>query len=108
MDIKKLTELKKQFLEELNNQKKLAKTEDDYSELESIAEDIMCGIPNELILKDYWTRSAVISRITDEDKQTDTKYINGFMKYLYNIDAVCFDEQVTYTIDDADLEFQNK
>lgn len=73
--------------------------EDDYQRLTDIAEDIIGGIPRNLLLIDYWTRYAIANRLP-EGMQRDKKIINETMEYLYNNDTVCFDSNLIEDIDD--------
>lgn len=73
--------------------------EDDYQRLTDIAEDIIGGIPRNLLLIDYWTRYAIANRLP-EPMQRDKKIINETMEYLYDNDTVCFDSNLIEDIDD--------
>lgn len=99
-----LEELKNDFINALQDAVKKADNEDDMDELDAIAEDAICGLPIEIIQKDYWTRSAIKSRIADE-KQQDTDFINRFTKYLYNEDAIYIGDYATQNIDECYEEF---
>lgn len=99
-----LEELKNNFITALQDAVKNANNEDDMDELDAIVEDAICEIPIEIIQKDYWTRSAIKSRMVDE-KQQDTAYINRFMKYLYNEDAIYIGDYATQNVDECYEEF---
>ena len=102
-----LEELKNNFITALQSAVKCADNEDDMDELDAIAEDTICELPIEIIQKDYWTRSAIKSRMVDivDEKQQDTNYINRFMKYLYNEDAIYIGDYATQNIDECYEEF---
>lgn len=99
-----LEELKNNFINALQDATKKATNEDDMNALDSIAEDLVCEIPTELMQKDYWTRSAIIGRLPEE-KQQDTQFINGLMKYIYNEDAVYMGDYVVKNIDECFDEY---
>lgn len=99
-----LEELRNSFIKVLQEETKKANNEDDMEYLASIAEDALCAIPVELIQKDYWTRNTIATRLPEE-KQQDTSFINGLMKYIYNEDAIYFGDYVIENIDECIDEY---
>lgn len=104
-----LEELKNDFIKALRMETQKATNEDDMDELSSIAEDLVCEIPIELIIKDYWTRSAIknyVMKVNAPDKMGDTQYITRYMRYLYNEDAVYFGNYVNENLIETYEEFE--
>lgn len=99
-----LEELKNNFITALQDAVKHANNESDMDMLDGIAEDTICEIPIELMAKDYWCRSAIIGRLPEE-KQQDTKFINGLMRYIYNEDAVYMGDYVIENVDECIDEY---
>lgn len=99
-----LEQLKNDFINALQDAVKRANNEDDMDALDGIAEEAICEIPVELMQKDYWMRSAIIGRLPEE-KQQDTKFINGLMRYIYNQDAIYFGDYVVENLDDCIDEY---
>ena len=88
---KELIKLRDNFLDALNAQAKLAKTQEDYDDLESITEDVFNGIPLEIVQCDYITRNTIRSYL-DNDDQKDMHKVNKFMKQLWNDDVFHLDD----------------
>lgn len=99
-----LEELKNNFITALQEATKRAKNEDDMEYLDAIAEETICEIPIELAQKDYWMRSAIKGKIS-EDKENDTEYINRFMRYIYSQDAVYIGDYAQENIEECYEEF---
>jgi hypothetical protein len=72
-----LQEKANDFIKCLQEATKLATNEDEYSDLEDIAEDVLNCIPNELLQSDYITRTTIANYIEDGE---DTKTLNKFMQ----------------------------
>lgn len=84
---KELIKLRDNFLDALNAQVELAKTKEDYDDLESITEDVFNRIPLEIAQCDYSTRS-VISSFLDDDDQDDMEKVNKFMHQVWEDDIL--------------------
>lgn len=76
--------------------------EDDYDRLTDIAEDIIGGIPRNLLLIDYWTRYGFVARLPERLRH-NTEYINKMIEYLYKHDTVYFGDATTFAVDE-DIE----
>lgn len=100
-----LRELSHKLLDSLQEEVKYAKNEDDFDELEQIAEDLLLGIPTNLIQKDFYKRSDIRTYLDDKDKQ-DTRKIDKAMARLYDLDTIafCYD-QVNQAIEDDLADF---
>ena len=85
----KLQELANQFLEELQAVEQNAKTEGEFDELETICEDVLCGIPISILQKDYYKRSDVRTYL-DETDRDNTEKVSAAMKKLYDLDTISF------------------
>ena len=104
-----LEELKNDFIKALQAETQKATNEDDMDELSSIAEDLVSGIPVELMMKDYWTRSAIknyVMKVDAPDKMGDTQYITRYMRYIYSEDAVYFGDYVNENLIETYKEFE--
>lgn len=86
-----LEELKNDFIKALQTETQKATNEDDMSDLEDIAEDILNMIPMELLQSDYITRTTIAGYIDGEN----TQKINKFMQ------KVCDD--CVFHLDDEDV-----
>lgn len=79
--------------------------EDDYDRLTDIAEDLIGGIPRNLLLIDYWTRYGFVARLPEKLRH-DTKYINKMIEFLYKNDTVCFGDNITFNVNEDIERFQ--
>ena len=82
-----------------------ADNEDDFERLTDILEDLVGGIPRQVLLIDYWTRYGIVNRMRPQ-KRRDTKYINQLMEYLYSNDTICFDEEIVDYINQDIYNFE--
>ena len=106
---KYLEKLKNDFIKAIQEETQKASNEDDMDVLSSIAEDLLCGVPVELMLKDYWTRSAIknyVMKVDAQDKMNDTQYITKYMRYLYSEDAVYFGDYVNENLTECYEDFE--
>lgn len=85
MKYKELIKLRDNFLDALNAQAELAKTEEDYDDLESITEDVFSRIPLKIAQCDYIARSTIQSYLDDDD-QKDMDKVNKFMHQVWEDD----------------------
>ena len=98
----KLQELANQFLKELQAVEQNAKTEGEFDELETICEDVLCGIPISILQKDYYKRSDIRTYLNYEDCTTEN--ITKAMKRLYDLDTIsfCYDSVNDAIMEDLD------
>lgn len=104
-----LEELRNDFIKALQAETRKATNEDDMDELSSITEDLVSGIPVELMIKDYWTRSAIknyVLKVDAPDKMDDTPYITRYMRYLYSENAIYFGDYVNDNLIECYEEFE--
>lgn len=85
----KLKQLADEFLTELQTAEQNARTEAQFDELETICEDLICGLPITIIQKDFYKRSDIRTYIDDKEKD-NTKRVSRYMKGLYNLDTIAF------------------
>lgn len=82
----KVDELIKYLQQETNR----ADNEWNMDELESIAIDLICKIPTQLVHKDYYGRTD-IKRYLGKEYEENTSAINNFMNKVYEQDLISFD-----------------
>lgn len=100
---KELIKLRDNFLDALNAQARLAKTEEDYNDLEDITEDVFNRMPIEVVQCDYIQRSTIKSYLFDDD-QKDMNKLNKFMRLVWESDAIrindcCVTDDLQYASD---------
>ena len=103
-----LEQLKRNFIEALQAETAKATNEDDFSDLEDIAEDVLNMIPTELLQSDYITRTTIAGYIDPEN----TQEINQFMQKVsddcvFHLDDETVCDDLQYCASEF-IEQQNK
>lgn len=81
--------------------------ESDFDAIGDIVEGLLYRIPTTICAKDYFMRKEIRNRLPKE-KQDDTEFINRFMDYIYNQDAIYIGDYAIQNIDECCDEFINQ